>query len=202
MIVIIDYKINNLISIYNTVKNIYDNTIISDEISNINKATKLILPGVGTFKEGMKYLNDLNLINVIRKRVLEEKIPILGICLGMQLLAGTGYEVEKTNGINLIPGVVKSIPSRNKNNLHIGWNEITILKENKLFENIKSNEDVYFVHSFHFIPDEKSNIVTMTESNINLVSSINHNNIYGVQFHPEKSGRIGKEILKNFIYNC
>ena len=200
MIVIIDYKINNLVSIYNSIKNQYDNTIISSNIDDIEKAKKLILPGVGTYYEGMKKLKDLNLIEIIRKKVLEDKVPILGICLGMHLLSSKGYEVCETEGLNLIEGVVDHLPeSKNLTLPHIGWNEINIRRENNIFDEIKNNSDLYFVHSYNFIPTNIENILAETNYTKMFVSMINKDNIYGVQFHPEKSGKVGKQILKNFI---
>lgn len=200
MIVIIDYKINNLVSIYNSIKNQYDNTIISSNIDDIEKAKKLILPGVGTYYEGMKKLKDLNLIEIIRKKVLEDKVPILGICLGMHLLSSKGYEVCETEGLNLIEGVVDHLPeSKNLTLPHIGWNEINVRKENNIFDDIKNNSDLYFVHSYNFIPTNIENILAETNYTKMFVSMINKDNIYGVQFHPEKSGKVGKQILKNFI---
>ena len=200
MIVIIDYKINNLISIYNSIKNQYSNTIISSNIDDIEKATKLILPGVGTYYEGMKKLKELNLIEIIRKKVLEDKVPILGICLGMHLLSSNGYEVHETEGLNLIEGIVDHLPESNNFTLpHIGWNEINIKKNNNIFENIKNNSDLYFVHSYNFIPTNTENILAETNYTKVFVSMINKDNIYGVQFHPEKSGKVGMQILQNFI---
>lgn len=200
MIVIIDYKINNLVSIYNSIKNQYDDTIISSNIDDIEKAKKLILPGVGTYYEGMKKLKDLNLIEIIRKKVLEDKVPILGICLGMHLLSSKGYEVCETEGLNLIEGVVDHLPeSKNLTLPHIGWNEINIRRENNIFDEIKNNSDLYFVHSYNFIPTNIENILAETNYTKMFVSMINKDNIYGVQFHPEKSGKVGKQILKNFI---
>jgi glutamine amidotransferase len=200
MIVIIDYNINNVISIYNTVKKIERNVLITNNTEDIQKATKIILPGVGTYSEGMKNLNKLNLVEIIRKRVLNDKIPVLGICLGMQLLSTFGTEISKTKGLNLIEGDVILLKENNNFCLpHVGWNEIEILNEDKILKNISNRKDVYFVHSYHFLPKNKNNILSVTTYNENFVSIINKDNIYGFQFHPEKSGKIGMKLLRNFV---
>jgi len=200
MIVIIDYKLNNLISIYNSVKNLEKNTIISSNKEDILNASKLILPGVGTYYEGMKNLKKLDLVDVILKRVEEDKIPILGICLGMQLLSSNGVEVQESEGLNLIKGCVKLLPSDDNSILpHVGWNEIVFKKDNNIFNGILNKKDFYFVHSYHFLPDSQDNILASSKHGKEFVSIINKDNIYGFQFHPEKSGKIGLKILENFL---
>lgn len=175
-------------------------TIISDP-KNLSDATHIVLPGVGSFKDGMDNLIKFGWKEPLRKTVLGSKTPVLGICLGMQLLADKGYEGGEIVGLGLISGVVDKLKPVNKSEKipHIGWNEVYPTHKDPLFNNIPDGTDFYFVHSYHFIPKDKKNILSTTPYCGNFVSSINQGNIYGTQFHPEKSQRPGFQLLRNFL---
>lgn len=162
---------------------------------------KIIIPGVGAFDNGMSALKKLDLIDSI-KALAESNVPILGICLGMQLL-GTKSEEGKQNGLGLIPGISKKfkfyeVANKNFKIPHMGWNKISPTVVNPLLLNLENQNRFYFVHSYHFVPDINENILATTNYGYNFCSIINSNNIYGTQFHPEKSHKYGIILLKNF----
>lgn len=200
-IVIIDYKMGNLRSVQKAFEAVGCNAVISNEHDVIKNAEKIILPGVGSFKDGMKNLKDLGLIDVLSKEVVENKKPFLGICLGMHLIASKGYENGITSGLNWIKSeVVKFNFSHTDHSLkipHVGWNNATYQNSGKLFEGVEDNNDFYFVHSYYFKTSE--DVVTSTSNyGVDFTSSIQKNNIYAFQFHPEKSQSVGLKIIKNF----
>jgi glutamine amidotransferase len=201
MITIIDYGMGNLGSIQNMIKKVGGKSIITSDSEIIFKADKLLLPGVGSFDRAMSNLNDLNLVDVIRQKA-SSGIPILGICLGMQLLADWSEEGQSI-GLGIIPGEVKKfIIKNNKMKIpHMGWNLVRYKPSSKLFANFETFDEVkfYFVHSYHFIARFDSNILATTSFDIDFTSSINKGNIYGVQFHPEKSHKYGMSLIKNFV---
>lgn len=201
-IVIIDYGMGNLASIQRSILKCGEKDIlISDSPHDIEYADKLILPGVGAFADGMNNIKEKKLDTIIRSLTIEKKIPLLGICLGMQLLATRGYEWGVIEGLNIIPGEVKKLhPEISTERIpHIGWNEVQYQKENLLFQNIENKSDFYFVHSYHFIPDDLNDVIGKTPYCRTFVSAINHGFVWGVQFHPEKSGDLGFNVLKNFL---
>jgi glutamine amidotransferase len=192
----------NLRSVQKAFEKVGSNAIITNDHEKIKNSDKVVLPGVGSFKDGMKHLRDLGLINLLNEEVIEKKKPFLGICLGMQLIASKSYENGDTLGLNWIDAeVIKFDFSKEVKKLkipHVGWNEIIFNKENKLFEGIKNYSDFYFVHSYHLTTNE--NIVTSyTEYGFKFISSVNKNNIYAVQFHPEKSQTVGLRLIENFV---
>ncbi|MCX6809664.1 MAG: imidazole glycerol phosphate synthase subunit HisH [Candidatus Berkelbacteria bacterium] len=201
-IVVIDYGMSNLGSIGNALSECgAENVIIANDPKELKSATHIILPGVGSFKDGMDNLVKFGFKDAIRDAALVDKVPILGICLGMQLMADKGYEGGEVDGLGLISGVVDKLKPVNKQEKipHVGWNEIYCKQKNPIFEGIPDGTDFYFVHSYHFIPKKKSNILSETPYCGNFVSSIVSDNIYGTQFHPEKSQRPGFQLLRNFI---
>jgi len=200
-IAIIDLEIGNIGSVFRALKKIGSNPIICQKKSDFFSASKIILPGVGSFNYGMSKLIEKNLYEPLLDSVINKQIPFLGICLGMQMLATKGFENNvETMGLNLIGGDVNKIRSNNKIKLpHMGWNEVDQSKKVRLFENIKNNKDFYFVHSYAFNPKDKSTISSYSTYGEKFVSSIEKNNIYGVQFHPEKSLDDGITLLKNFL---
>ena len=198
-IVIVDYSCGNIDSVNSAVKFHGFDSVISSEQEIINKADKIILPGQGSFKTGINNLKKKNLFDLIKIKAQKDKIPILGICLGMQILASEGFEDGVEQGLDLIPGKVDILPEKNLKLPHIGWNQINIRKENLILNNIKDQTDFYFVHSYVFICKNSENILTTTNYKEPFVSSVCKNNIFGVQFHPEKSLAAGLELIKNFI---
>lgn len=190
----------NLRSVQKAFEKIGCDAIISNDKEIILDADKLVLPGVGAFKDGMKYLEELNLIETLNKKVLEDKTPILGICLGMQLLANKSYENGETLGLGWIDAeVVKfTFDTQNLKIPHVGWNDISFKNNsNNLFSNIDNHKDFYFVHSYYFKSKEDVSIAT-TDYGFEFTSAIAKNNIFATQFHPEKSQTDGLQILKNF----
>jgi len=200
MIVVIDYGTGNLKSVANALKLFGEEVKISNKKEDIINSERIVLPGVGTFFEGMKNLRELDIIDTLNEEVIKKKKPFLGICLGMHLLATRGFEGGICNGLNWVPGEVKRFELKENLRIpHMGWNNISLKKESSLFENIPKNKDYYFVHCFHFIPDLKEYIVATCDYGIEFVSAIQKDNIFATQFHPEKSHQNGLRILKNFI---
>ena len=198
-ILILDYDVGNIDSILSAVKDVGYQAILSNKKEDLNLANKIILPGQGSFKYGINQIRKHNLEEILKKKVLIEKIPILGICLGMQLFATYGYEEGKESGLDFISGEVKSLDSFKQKLPHIGWNEVNIINKNYIFNNIENNSDFYFVHGFHFICNNQKNVLAKTTYEEEFVSVIKKDNIIGVQFHPEKSLKKGLLLIKNFL---
>ena len=201
-IVIIDYGMSNLGSITNALGECGgENVIVSDDPRKLKVATHIILPGVGSFKDGIDNLVKSGFKDAIRDAVCQDNIPILGICLGMQLLADKGFEGGEVEGLGLIPGIVDRLKPASKSQRipHVGWNEVSITKSSSLFAGIPTGTDFYFVHSYHFIVKNEANVLATTPYCGSFTSAVGKNNIYGTQFHPEKSQRPGFQLLKNFI---
>jgi imidazole glycerol-phosphate synthase subunit HisH len=201
MIVIINYGLGNLGSMLNMLKKIGADTIISNDHQTIEKADKLILPGVGSFDAGMERLKAQGLIPVLQKRVLQEKIPILGVCLGMQLL-GMGSEEGQLTGLGWLNAESIRFNFKGANtNLkipHMGWNQLIIRMAHPLFAGLEAGNRFYFIHSYHVVCSNPDNILTTTSYGVDFTSTVVKNNIMGVQFHPEKSHKFGMRLLKNF----
>jgi len=201
MITIIDYKTGNLGSIQNILKRIGEESVVTSDKDEIAGASKLILPGVGAFDTGMRNLTELDLIDILNEKVIIEKTPVLGICLGMQLLSkgsqegslpGLGWIDADTVRFRFEDIIEYKIP-------HMGWNFIRQHKTSKLLDNMYPDARFYFVHSFFFRANEKEDVLTSTTYEIEFTSAIERGNILGVQFHPEKSHKFGMKLLKNFI---
>ncbi len=198
-IVIVDYNTGNVDSLLKAVKISNKSAVISNNKDDILNSKKIILPGQGSFDYGMSQLNNLEIKKIILEKILNGHTPILGICLGMQLLGNYGYENNlKTEGLGLISGEIKKIPTKIKLP-HIGWNEVKFKKKDKVFKKIKNNKDFYFVHSYYFDCKNKDEILGTTYYDFNFPSIIRRNNIYGFQFHPEKSLNNGLNLLNNFL---
>jgi glutamine amidotransferase len=162
----------------------------------------LVLPGQGSFKSCVDALNAVNgLVDVLNEFVIDSKKPLLGICVGLQMFADIGYEETETKGLGWISGKVSKIDNQNgKYKLpHIGWNEINIVKDSKIFKDIENKSHMYFVHSYELIPEDKNVITTTTDYSTNIICSVEKDNIFGTQFHPEKSDKLGLQIINNFI---
>ena len=201
-IAIIDYGMSNLGSISRAVEECGgSNVIITNNPNDLKICDRIILPGVGAFSDGMENLVKGGWVNAIKEEVINNKIPILGICLGMQLMATIGTEGGDIEGLDLIEGEVKLMISDNINERipHVGWNQVDYIEENPLFQNISNGRDFYFVHSYRFIPKNQDHIIAVTPYCGEVVSVINKDNIFGTQFHPEKSMPFGLVLLKNFL---
>lgn len=193
MVVIIDYNVGNVKSVLNACKRIGFEAIISRDINEIRRADGIILPGVGSFPVAMENLKKYGLVEVLNERK-NENIPILGICLGMQILFEKGYEVRKIEGLGFLKGNVDLIKTKEKLP-HMGWNSLIFNKESSITKYIKENDDVYFVHSFmaDFVPEE---VICFAEyGGVKIPAIVQKGNVIGCQFHPEKSGEIGEKIL-------
>ena len=197
MITIIDYGLGNIESIANMLKKIGQKSIISQNNEDILEAKKLILPGVGSFDTGMNNLKKRGFIEILNKRVLKDKIPILGICLGMQLMSKSSEEgLEK--GFGWINAETKKFNYKSLKIPHMGWNSINIQKQSSLFNNHNQKRRFYFVHSYYVECNVKEDILTTTEYGQSFTSMFEKGNIYGAQFHPEKSHAFGMEIFNKF----
>ncbi|MDB6055436.1 MAG: hisH [Verrucomicrobiales bacterium] len=201
MIIIVDYGVGNLGSIQNMIKQNGGHASISGNPEELSKATKLILPGVGAFDYGMDQLHSSGLVPFLNKKVLEEKTPILGICLGAQLLTRRSEEGVKP-GLGWIDADTKRFRLDDKKHLkipHMGWDEVSFSKPSKLTINLPVPSRFYFVHSYHFVCDNAQDPLMMTEYGYPFVSAFEKGNVAGVQFHPEKSHKFGLQLLKNFV---
>lgn len=203
MIAIINYELGNLGSIQNMLRKLGYHSIISNSPHEIEQATKLILPGVGAFDKGMENLHKTGLIPLLTRRVLEEQVPILGICLGMQLLTRRSEEGEsKQHGLGWIGAdtvrfkINESLPLRIP---HMGWNFVDFAAKHPLAQNMPEDARFYFVHSYHPICDDPSDCFINALYGYNFAAGIHRENIYGVQFHPEKSHKYGMQLLRNFV---
>ena len=178
------------------------NIEVSSDLNKIKSSDKIVLPGQGSFKSCVDALNKINgLTDSLNEFVINNKKPLLGICVGLQMFADIGYEEIETKGLGWISGKVSKIDNQDgKFKLpHIGWNQINIVKDSKIFQNIENNSHMYFVHSYEFVPNEKNVISATTDYSSNIVCSVEKENIFGTQFHPEKSDKIGLQVIKNFI---
>lgn len=199
MIAIIDYDAGNLRSVEKAINYVGEQTIITSDRDIITSADKVILPGVGSFGDAMDKLKNHNLINTIYD-VVDKQIPFLGICLGLQLLFEESEETPNVSGLGILKGKIKKIPANNNIKIpHMGWNSLDIKKDAKLFKNMSQKEYVYFVHSYYLQADDEDIVVATTEYGTHIHASIESNNVFACQFHPEKSSNVGLQILKNFV---
>ena len=198
MIGIIDYGLGNIKAISNIYNKLKIKNFIIKKSEDFEMAERLILPGVGAFDSAIRNLKERDIFEKINFLVLEKKTKILGICVGMQTFAKLSEEGE-LDGLNWIPGNVKKFIYHDNLRLpHMGWNSVKKVKDNLLFKDIDNFEYFYFCHSYYYDSQDKNNVITETNYSSNFASSINFNNIYGIQFHPEKSHDNGIKILKNF----
>lgn len=203
MIVVVDYGMCNLRSVYNKLKRMGCEVEISADPKVISRAEKIILPGVGHFKNGMNLLKEYGLIEPLNRKVLEEKTPILGICLGVQLFTKNSEE-GNCGGLGWIDAetIKFNIPENQKTRLkvpHIGWNSVTQTKDSALFKDIDPEELFYFVHSYHLKSMDGAAVLGTTKYSYDFVSCVEQGNIFGTQFHPEKSQDAGFQLFKNFV---
>ena len=204
-VTIVDYKSGNISSVINSFKGVAKGKVkieVTSDLKKISSSDKVVLPGQGSFKSCIDALNTINgLVETLNDFALNNKKPLLGICVGLQMFADVGYEETETKGLSWISGKVSKINNQNgKYKLpHIGWNEVNIVKDSKIFKNVENNSHMYFVHSYEFIPNDKSVISATTDYSSNHVCAVEEENIFGTQFHPEKSDKTGLKIIDNFI---
>ena len=204
-VTIVDYKSGNISSVINSFKEVAKDKVTIEVTSDLNKiksSDKVVLPGQGSFKSCVDALNKINgLTDTLNEFAINNKKPLLGICVGLQMFAEVGYEETETKGLGWISGKVLKIDNQNgKFKLpHIGWNQINIVRNSKIFKDIENNCHMYFVHSYEFVPNNKKVISATTDYSSNIVCSVEKENIFGTQFHPEKSDKIGLRIIENFI---
>lgn len=175
--------------------------VVSDDPASVSTADRIVVPGVGAFPKAMERLNAIGWTQVLRTAALVDRLPILGICLGMQLLADIGLEFSETPGLGLIPGSVERIVPREQGERvpHVGWNEVNPVGDPALFASIPFGADFYFVHSYRFIAKDRSHVLATTPYCDEVVAAVGLNNIFGTQFHPEKSSKVGLQLLRNFL---
>jgi len=204
-VTIVDYNSGNISSVINSFKQVAKdkvNIAVTSDLNKIKSSDKVVLPGQGSFKSCVDALKRINgLVDSLNELVINNKKPLFGICVGLQMFADMGYEETETKGLGWISGKVSKIDNQNgKYKLpHIGWNQINIVKESKIFKNIENKSHMYFVHSYEFVPEDKSVISATTDYSSNIVSSIERENIFGTQFHPEKSDKTGLKMIENFL---
>ena len=204
-VTIVDYNSGNISSVINSFKEVAKNKVnieVTSDLNKIKSSDKVVLPGQGSFKSCVDALNKINgLTDSLNEFAINNKKPLLGICVGLQMFADIGYEETETKGLGWISGKVSKIDNQGgKFKLpHIGWNQINIIKDSKIFQNIENNSHMYFVHSYEFVPNEKDVISSTTDYSSSIVCSVEKENIFGTQFHPEKSDKTGLKIINNFI---
>ena len=204
-VTIVDYNSGNISSVINSFKEVAKEKIkieVSSELDKIKSSDKIVLPGQGSFKSCVDALNSIDgLFDTLNEFTIINKKPLLGICVGFQMFADVGYEETETQGLGWISGEVSKIDNQNgKFKLpHIGWNELNIVRTSQIFRNIKNKCHMYFVHSYEFIPKDKNVISATTDYSSSIVCSVEKENIFGTQFHPEKSDKEGLKIIDNFL---
>jgi glutamine amidotransferase len=204
-VTIVDYNSGNISSVINSFKEVAKENIQIEVTSNLDKiksSDKIVLPGQGSFKSCVDSLNGIDgLVDTLNEITMINKKPLLGICVGFQMFADIGFEEIETQGLGWISGKVSKIDNQNgKFKLpHIGWNELDIVKDSTIFKDIKNKSHMYFVHSYEFIPKDKNVISATTDYSSSIVCSVEKENIFGTQFHPEKSDKEGLKIIDNFL---
>lgn len=201
IVAIIDYGMCNLDSVARAVEECGGKPIVTDQAKDIEQANRIILPGVGAFPDAMRNIKQRQLDEILPEQVISKQIPFLGICLGMQLLATKGREGGETAGLGWIEGEVQRLQPLDQETRipHIGWNEVNFTHDSLLFRNIPPGKDFYFVHSYHLCCVNEANILARTPYCGTFVSAVERDWLFGVQFHPEKSQRLGFQLLKNFL---
>jgi len=204
-VTIVDYNSGNISSVINSFKEVAKDKVnieVTSDLNKIKSSDKVVLPGQGSFKSCIDALKKIKgLTDTLNEFVITNRKPILGICVGLQMFADIGYEEAETKGLGWISGKVSKIDNQNGRYKlpHIGWNQIDIVKDSKIFNEIENNSHMYFVHSYEFIPQDKNVISATTDYSSNIVCSVEKDNIFGTQFHPEKSDKMGLKIINNFI---
>ena len=198
---IINYGVGNLASVRRAFEDLGANVAIASHPNSLYEVDRIVLPGVGAFGEGMSRLKEGGWQDILREVVVVHHKPLLGICLGMQLLATTGFEGGKIQGLDLVPGEVKKLDELGCNLRipHVGWNEVEYCLQDPLFKLIPNLSDFYFVHSYAYVTASESYLTSAVPYGVKVAASIRNGNVFGCQFHPEKSSKAGRQLLKNFI---
>ena len=204
-VTIVDYKSGNISSVINSFNEVARDKVnveVTSDLNKIKSSDKVVLPCQGSFKSCIDGLNSITgMIDTLSEFALNYKKPLLGICVGLQMFADVGFEEVETKGLGWISGKVSKIDNQNgKYKLpHIGWNQVNIIKESKILKNVENNSHMYFVHSYEFVPNDKTVTAATTDYSSNIVCAVEKENIFGCQFHPEKSDKTGLKIISNFI---
>lgn len=199
-VLVVDYNMGNVDSMKRALEECGASVSIGNSTEDFRAATHVVLPGVGSFPSGMANLRRFGIPEKLTEFVVAAGVPLLGVCLGMQLLADSGTEGEPTAGLGLIPGrVVELIPLEKERIPHVGWNTVHPVQESRLLAGLGAGADCYFVHSFHMLCQDPSSVVATTDYCGSFTSVVNRDNIWGTQFHPEKSQVVGMKILRNFL---
>jgi glutamine amidotransferase len=196
MITVVDYKLNNLRSIENTLRRLGHEVEVTSDPAKVRAATKLILPGVGAFRDAMANLNEFGLVEPFIEKV-RSGTPTLGICLGMHLLFTESEEFGLHRGLDLLPGRVRRIPE-GVHVPHMGWNELHVRQSDRLLKGVEAGSFVYFVHSYYADPASEEITLASVDHGIHFAAIVHKNNIWATQFHPEKSQKVGEQLLDNF----
>lgn len=200
MIAIIDYDAGNIKSVEKAITFLGEKAVVTRNREEIMKADRVILPGVGAFGDAMDRIRKFELDDVIW-RVIEERKPFLGICLGLQLLFEASEESPGIAGLGVLKGNILRIPDQAENKVpHIGWNSLSFPKNSRLFDGIKEHSYVYFVHSYYLQAEEEQDVAAITDYGISIHAAVEKDNVFACQFHPEKSSDVGLKILQNFIH--
>jgi glutamine amidotransferase len=204
-VTIVDYNSGNISSVINSFKEVAKDKVnikVTSDLDKIRFSDKVVLPGQGSFKSCIDALNSISgLVETLNEFAINNKKPLLGICVGLQMFADIGYEETETKGLGWISGKVSKIDNQNgKFKLpHIGWNQLNITKDSKIFEDINNKSHMYFVHSYELIPEDKSVVSAIVNYSSKIVCSVEKENIFGTQFHPEKSDKSGLKLIDNFM---
>jgi glutamine amidotransferase len=199
MIALIDYEAGNIKSVENALKFLGQEAVLTRDRDRIWKADKVILPGVGAFGDAMDRIRDYDLEDVIHS-VTDRGTPFLGICLGLQLLFEESEESPGARGLGILPGRIIRIPEGEGRKVpQIGWNDLTYPKKGRLFEDVPEGSYVYFVHSYYLHADDRDIVAAQTQYGVTIDASVEKDNVFACQFHPEKSERVGMQILRNFV---
>ena len=200
-IAVVDYGLCNIDSVVRALEECGGSAVVTHTKEDIERAARIVIPGVGSFCDAMGNLHENGLIDVLRDAALKRKVPFLGICLGMQLLATTGTEGGKSEGLGLIEGevVLMERDSPQTRIPHVGWNEVKVARSSPLLEGVPDGSDFYFVHSYHLRPVREEDVIARTPYCGGFASVVGRENVFGAQFHPEKSQTMGFRLLKNFL---
>ncbi|MUM76954.1 imidazole glycerol phosphate synthase subunit HisH [Pseudodesulfovibrio sp. F-1] len=202
-VAVVNYGVGNIDSLSRALTVCGAKPLLTDREKDFKVVDACVLPGVGAFGDAIKLLRARHLDTILEDQIIAYDIPILGVCLGMQLLASRSFELGEHEGLGWIPGTVKPLKPTAKERIpHVGWNSVEHDGSDPLFDGIPSGEDFYFVHGYHFDVDSPSNILGKTSYCGKFTSAVRHKNIFGTQFHPEKSQGIGLRLLRNFIHYC